>query len=110
MGQQAGAATGLSDFQGRLLRSLKTSDDLIRYTSKLGLQATKRWYYTLQMVAQTQFAHGLKSNDKMVYSDFFSPFNLNLSVGMDYSVDWFKHRLKGSAHRLLGGQLEVCGP
>ena len=50
------------------------------------------------MVAQTQFAHGYKSNDKMVYSDFFSPFNLNLSVGMDYSVDWLNHRLKGSAH------------
>ena len=89
---------GYQTSKGDSLRSLKTSDDLIRYTSKLGLQATKRWYYTLQMVAQTQFAHGLKSNDKMVYSDFFSPFNLNLSVGMDYSVDWFKHRLKGSAH------------
>ena len=89
---------GYQTSKGDSVHSLKTSDDLIRYTSKLGLQATKRWYYTLQMVAQTQFAHGLKSNDKMVYSDFFSPFNLNLSVGMDYSVDWFKHRLKGSAH------------
>ena len=50
------------------------------------------------MVAQTQFAHGYKSNDKMVYSDFFSPFNLNISVGMDYTVDWLNHKLKGSAH------------
>ena len=39
-----------------------------------------------------------KNKDKKVYSDFFSPFNLNLSVGMDYSVDWLNHRLKGSAH------------
>ena len=28
------------------LHSLKSSEDLIRYTSKLGLQASKRWYYT----------------------------------------------------------------
>jgi hypothetical protein len=84
--------------KGDSVHSLKTSDDLIRYTSKLGLQASRKWYYTIQMVAQTQFAHGYKSNDKKVYSDFFSPFNLNLSVGMDYSVDWLNHRLMGSAH------------
>ena len=89
---------GYQTSKGDSVHSLKTSDDLIRYTSKLGLQASRKWYYTIQMVAQTQFAHGYKNNDKKVYSDFFSPFNLNLSVGMDYSVDWLNHRLKGSAH------------
>ena len=89
---------GYQTSKGDSVHSLKTSDDLIRYTSKLGLQASRKWYYTIQMVAQTQFAHGYKSNDKFVYSDFFSPFNLNLSVGMDYSVDWLNHKLKGSAH------------
>ena len=89
---------GYQTSKGDSVHSLKTSDDLIRYPSKLGLQASRKWYYTIQMVAQTQFAHGYKSNDKFVYSDFFSPFNLNLSVGMDYSVDWLNHRLKGSAH------------
>ena len=89
---------GYQTSKGDSVHSLKTSDDLIRYTSKLGLQASRKWYYTIQMVAQTQFAHGYKSNDKFGYSDFFSPFNLNLSVGMDYSVDWLNHRVKGSAH------------
>ncbi len=89
---------GYQTSKGDSVHTLKTSDDLIRYTSKLGLQATKKWYYTIQLVAQTQFAHGYKSNDKTVYSDFFSPFNLNLSVGMDYTVDWLDHKLRGSAH------------
>ena len=89
---------GYQTSKGDSVHSLKTSDDLIRYTSKLGLQASRKWYYTIQMVAQTQFAHGYKSNDKKVYSDFFSPFNLNITVGMDYTVDWLNHRLKGSAH------------
>lgn len=84
--------------KGDSVHTLKTSDDLIRYTSKLGLQATNKWYYTIQVIAQTQFAHGYKSNDRTVYSDFFSPFSLNLSLGMDYTVDWLDHKLKGSAH------------
>ena len=89
---------GYQTSRGDTIHKYKTTEDLIRYTGKLGLQATKRWYYTLQMIAQTQFTHGVKSNDRMIYSDFFSPFNFNLSVGMDYSVDWLNHHLKGSVH------------
>ena len=80
------------------LHSLKTSEDLIRFTSKLGLQATKRWYYTLQLVAYTQFLRGYKNNSGEPASDFMSPFNTNISLGMDYNVDWFKGKLKGSIH------------
>lgn len=78
------------------LHSFKTSEDLIRYTGKLGLQAHKKWYYTLQLVAYTQFMRGYKSNDPVVYSDILSPLNINLSVGMSYTVDAFNSRLKGS--------------
>lgn len=80
------------------LHSLKTSEDFIRYTSKLGLQASHRWYYTIQMIAQTQFMRTYRNNDRRVYSDFMSPFNLNLSIGMDYNVSWMKNRLTGSIH------------
>lgn len=89
---------GYQTSKGDTLHKYKTSEDLIRYTGKLGLQATKKWYYTLQVIAQTQFTKTLKSNDSFVYSDFMSPFKLNLSVGMDYTVDWLNHRLKGSTH------------
>lgn len=87
---------GFQTSRGDTLHSFKTSEDLIRYTGKLGLQATKNWYYTLQMIASTQFLRGYKSNDPLVYSDFLSPLNINLSLGMSYSVDAFKGRLKGS--------------
>jgi len=78
------------------VHEFKTSEDLIRLTSKLGLQATKNWYYTLQLIAYTQFTRGYKSNDETVYSDFFSPFNLSLALGMSYKVSWFKKRLTGT--------------
>ncbi len=80
------------------IHAFKANEDLIRYTGKLGIQATKKWYYTLQLLAYTQFTKGLRSNDEKVYSDFMSPFNLNLGLGMDYGVDAFKSKLKGSVN------------
>ena len=87
---------GFQTSRGDTLHSLKTSEDLIRYTGKLGLQATKNWYYTLQLIAYTQFMRGYKSNDPKVYSDILSPLNLNLSLGMSYSVKAFNDKLTGS--------------
>ena len=69
------------------LHKVKSNEDLVRLTSKVGIQASHRWYYTLQLQAYTQFTPGYKSNDPKVYSDFFSPFNLNLGLGMDYKVE-----------------------
>ncbi len=80
------------------LHKVKSNEDLIRFTSKVGLQATKHWYYTLQLQAYTQFAKGYKSNDPKVYSDWFSPFNLNLGLGMDYKVETENKRLTGTVN------------
>ena len=78
------------------VNKFKTNEDLIRLTSKVGLQASKRWYYTLQFIGYTQFTRGLKANDRRTYSDFMSPFNLNLSLGMEYKMEWFNKRLTGT--------------
>lgn len=78
----------------------KTNNDLLRFTSKLGVQAHKKWYYTLQLLAYTQFARGLKANDEKVYSDFTSPFDLNIGIGMQYNVDALGGRLKGTLNFL----------
>lgn len=80
------------------LHKWKSNEDLLRLTSKVGLQATKRWYYTLQLLAWTQFTRGLKSNDHRTFSDFFSPFNLNVGLGMDYKVETFNKRLTGTVN------------
>ncbi len=82
------------------VHKLKTNNDLLRLTSKLGLQAHKRWYYTLQLLAYTQFTRGYKANDEFVYSDFFSPFKLNVGIGMEYKVEALNKRLTGSLNFL----------
>ena len=78
------------------LHKFKANEDLIRLTSKLGLEAAKNWYYTLQLLAYTQFTKGLKANDPVVYSDFLSPLNLNIGLGMDYKVNKLNERLTGT--------------
>ena len=80
------------------LHKVKSNEDLIRLTSKVGLHASHRWYYTLQLQTYTQFTPGYKSNDPKVYSDFFSPFNLNLGLGMDYKVESKNKRLTGTVN------------
>lgn len=87
---------GFQTSRGDTLHSFKTSEDLIRYTGRLGLQASKKWYYSLQLIAYTQFTRGFKSNDATVYSDILSPLNVNVSVGMDYNVVWLNKRLTGT--------------
>ena len=64
----------------------------------MGLEATKKWYYTLQAMAWTQFARGFKSNDPKTYSDFMSPFNLNIGLGMDYKIESKDKKLTGSVN------------
>ena len=80
------------------VHKFKANEDLIRYTGKIGLEATKKWYYTLQLLAYTQFTRGLKPNDPKIYSDFMSPFNLNLGLGMDYKVEAFNKKLTGTVN------------
>lgn len=89
---------GMQTSQGDTLHKYKSTEDLIRLTTKLGVQASHRWYYTLQGIASTQFIRGYKKNNDRVYSDFLSPLKVNLSLGMDYKVDWLKSRLTGSVN------------
>ena len=91
---------GLQTSPSDTVNKYKTNNDLLRFTSKFGLQAHKHWYYTLQLLAYTQFARGLKANDKKVYSDFMSPFDLNLGLGMEYKVEAFNKRLVGTLNFL----------
>lgn len=65
----------------------KTTADQIRLTNQLGLKAIKNWSYTLSLQSWTQFYQGYKKNDTKVYSDFMSPFESLLSLGMTYKVN-----------------------
>jgi hypothetical protein len=80
------------------VHKFKSNEDLIRYTGKMGLQAANNWYYTLQVLAYTQFSRGFKANNLKTFSDFMSPFNFNVGLGMDYKVNWLKKKLTGTVN------------
>lgn len=67
--------------------SYMTNQDLLKLTSKLGYQAAKRWYYTLQATGSTQFCPGFKANIEDEFSKFMSPAYLNVALGMDYKYE-----------------------
>ena len=87
---------GFQTSRGDTVHKFKANEDLIRYTGKVGLQAANKWYYTLQLLAYTQFARGFKVNNTKTFSDFMSPFNFYVGLGMDYKVSWINNKLTGT--------------
>lgn len=82
------------------VHKVKATNDLLRFTTKLGLQASKKWYYSLQLLAYTQFAKSFKANDPFVYSAFMSPFDLNIGLGMEYKLKALNGKLTGTLNFL----------
>ncbi len=66
-----------------------TNNDKIYLASKLGIKATKSWYYTIQGDVNSQFLNGYRSNKQETFSKFLAPLDVFVSIGMD-----FKPKLK----------------
>lgn len=73
--------------------SYKTNADLFRLNSKLGIRAIKNLFYTIAAEFKTQFFPNYETNTNDMISNFLSPAQLDLSVGMDYKLDKKKYKL-----------------
>ena len=78
----------------------KTNADLFRLNIKLGVKAFKNWYYTLAGEFKTQFFANYKTNTNDMISNFLSPAQFDLTLGMD-----FKQNKKNYSLSLLGSPL-----
>lgn len=87
---------GFQTSKGDEKHKLRTNSDLLRLTNTVGLQAMKNWYYTLKLQSWTQFYPGYRKNDDRVYSDFMSPFESILSLGMTYKLNKPKFSIDAS--------------
>lgn len=78
--------------------SLKPTDNLLRMTSKLGYKAYKTLYYTTQVQAYTQIVPLYESNSDEIRTNFLSPLNLTVSVGLDYKFATNNNNFRGNVY------------
>ncbi len=72
----------------------RPTDNLLRFTSNLGIKAIGNWNYAAQLQLQSQPYRGYKGNTTHVNSTFLSPLYVRSSIGMDYNIQ--KKRFKGT--------------
>lgn len=101
---------GMQTTKTDTLRNLRTTEDVLRYTGNVGLQAIKKWDYTFQVIATTQSLKGYPTNSSVAISDFFSPITVTSSLGMKYNINFFKNKLTGSVNiGALAYNWKYCG-
>ncbi|MBI9034789.1 MAG: DUF3078 domain-containing protein [Bacteroidales bacterium] len=66
-------------------KNIKKTEDMIDYSTNLGIKYSKNWYYSTELNYKTQFTKGYKyPNDSVFISDFMSPGIITLSLGIKY--------------------------
>lgn len=78
--------------------AMKPTDNLLRLTTKLGYKAYKTLYYTTQVQAYTQLVPLYESNSDNIRTNFLSPLNLTVSVGLDYKFATKDNKFRGNVY------------
>jgi len=68
------------------LHNYKIGDDLFRIHSNFGYRAFNKWYYTVDGEIKTQLFSNYQENTPLKQAAFFSPFSVNLGIGMKYEL------------------------
>ncbi len=74
----------------------KVTNNLLRYTTSLGYQASTNWYYTGSLQTYTQIMRNYNANAYTYTSGFSSPLYLTISVGMTYKFNTKNSVFSGS--------------
>ncbi|MCC8171693.1 MAG: DUF3078 domain-containing protein [Parabacteroides sp.] len=76
----------------------RIGDDVFRIHSNLGYKAFSKWFYTLDAEFKTQFFTNFAENSNKKLAAFFSPYSINLGLGMKYELKKeFKPKTKNIA-------------
>jgi hypothetical protein len=66
----------------------RLNDDLIHMSSKLGVNASQKWFYSGLFDFKTQFFYGRdRTEERNIVSGFMAPAYLTFAIGMDYKRD-----------------------
>lgn len=86
--------TGESD----TYHSMKPTENLLRLTTKLGYKAFKTFYYTTQVQGTTQLVSLYEANSNTLKTNFLSPLDVAVSVGMDYKFATKNNKFSGNVY------------
>lgn len=68
------------------LHKYNTSQDLFQYNLKTGLKAWNHWFYSINLLFNTQLFNAYPEDSKTRTSTLLSPGTLNIGVGMTYTL------------------------
>lgn len=75
---------GFNSVAGDTLRTLNTSDDVLKINSKFGYKAGGNFYYSTSLDFSTPFFNSYKAvNSPSLKATFLTPVRMNLNVGLD---------------------------
>jgi hypothetical protein len=79
-------AYGFTYLADNKVDKFRKNDDRIELNSSIGYKAYQKWYYTIAFNAKTQFDKGkdYSGDTAVTISEFLSPLNISLAIGMDY--------------------------
>lgn len=66
----------------------RTTENMIRFTTKLLLKAIKSWNYSFQVESKTQSLRNYPANSSEYTSAFLAPLDTKVGIGMDYKKNW----------------------
>ena len=94
------AMLGFQTVKADTVHHFQTTTDQIRMINKLGIKAISTWYYTVSLNSWTQMMPKYATNSKRPYSDFMSPFESVLSIGMEYKLNKKKFNMSATVNPL----------
>lgn len=77
---------GLNSVQNDPYHDYSISEDRFQWNMKAGFKAWTRWFYTLTAQFKTQFLNNYAPESDVRSASFLSPGDLNIGVGMTYSL------------------------
>lgn len=89
------------------LHKYNISQDLFQYTLKTGFKAFNHWFYSLNLLFQTQLLNAYPADSELRASSFLSPGTFNAGLGMTYSLEKSKINLTVSISP-LAYNLKTC--
>lgn len=78
------AQLGFQTAKNDTRRSFRPTSNNVRFNTKIGYQAWKKIYYTTQVQMSTQIVPNYNSGTDVCNTDFLSPLDVTVSIGMDF--------------------------